>query len=86
MNKELRTKSMKGQEKALNDKKMREDGWTRKKEFWTKKGMYGTWVWAKESRKIRKTNPDTSALGLSSTEMKSEGEKIPWKLIINKKC
>jgi hypothetical protein len=30
---------------------MLEDGWKEKKEFWTKKGEYGTWVWAKRKKK-----------------------------------
>ncbi len=30
---------------------MFENGWVEKKEFWTKKGEYGTWIWGKEKKR-----------------------------------
>ena len=33
---------------------MKENGWIEKKEFWMKKGDYGTWICSKKNKKNKK--------------------------------
>jgi hypothetical protein len=42
---------LKNQASVRHHHQMLKNGWTEKKEFWTKKGEYGTWICAKRKKK-----------------------------------
>jgi hypothetical protein len=35
----------------MNREQMLKDGWSERKEYWTRKGQYGTWLWNKDKTK-----------------------------------